>query len=709
MKERSWNRLAVPSAQMGLAALLSLGAVWVWSFAALPEARGEVLVPAGADWKYVDTGEDFGSWWRSPDLDDEDWSSGPAPLGFGEDTIATTLSYGPDPDNKFTTYYFRHTFMVDDPEAYSQLLLRVLRDDGVVVYLNDTEVYRNNMPAGELDSQTLAVTNVYGVAEQTYFPQWISGPLYSGANVLAVELHQAGRDSVDVDFDLELSAGSTVQITRGPYLQMRSATNVLVRWRTDQPTDSVIRCGTDLDNQALTFSDATPVTEHQLWLTGCQPETKYYYTVGGQGVTTAGATDTFFVTAPPIGASRPTRVWFVSDYGFQDDGEMSVRDSYFNYIAPVKPADVWLTGGDNDQNNGSDENDQISIFDIYKALLRNTPIWPALGNHDSYTSSVPGPYPFYDNFSLPANGECGGLPSGSEHYFSFDYGAIHFITMDSIDPSFSVSPDTAMIQWLRADLASTTQRWRIVYWHGPPYTKGSHDSDLTWDISSYMIQMRENVLPVLESYGVDLVLNGHSHVYERSYLLHGHYGYSGTFSETNKIDGGDGRETGDGAYHQRHGQGTVYVVAALGGRPATYPYSFYEGVHPAHRVSIPNLASPAPFNTPHFGSLVLDVNGDRLDFQFVDRDGAVLDYFTLQKEVSFRVTRVSRDADTLTLRWTSSPAECYRVEWRGTLSLPWQPVADQIPSQGPVTEWTGRVEPAAASGFYRVAVSTCTD
>ena len=677
-------------------ALLSLGLACLWSLTASLSAAATVLVPAGAEWKYADTGEDWGAWWRSPDMDDEGWPSGPAPLGFGEDITATTLSYGSDPDNKYTTYYFRHTFLVEDPEASSQLLLRVLRDDGVAVYLNDTEIFRNNLPDGELDSRTLALTNVYGAAERTYFPQRVSGPLFSGANVLAVELHQAGRDSIDLGFDLELSAGTTVQVTRGPYLQLRGSTNILVRWRTDVPTDSVIHCGTNLDSLDLTFSDATTVTEHQLWLTGFQPETKYYYTFGGSGVAAACGAETFFVTAPPAGASRPTRVWFVSDYGFKDEGEMSVRDSYFNYIAPVKPADVWLTGGDNDQTDGRDEYDQIAIFDIYSAVLRNTPIWPTLGNHDTYTLSVPGPYPFYDNFSLPTNGEAGGLPSGSEHYFSFDYGDIHFINLDSIDPVLSASPDSAMIQWLRADLASTTQRWRIAYWHGPPYTKGSHDSDSAWDISARMIQMRENVLPVLEAYGVDLVLNGHSHVYERSYLLHGHYGYSWTFSEAHKIDGGDGQEDGDGVYRQRNGQGTVYVVAALGGSPGGFNFG---SLHPAHRVNI----------APKFGSCVLDVNGDRLDFQFVDRDGNVLDYFTLQKEVPFRVTRFSRAIDALTLRWTSIPGQCYRVEWRENLSLPWQGIADLIPSQGDTTEWTGQVEGTAASGFYRVAVSTCGD
>ena len=81
-----------------------------------------------------------------------------------------------------------------------------------------------------------------------------------------------------------------------------------------------------------------------------------------------------------------------------------------------------------------------------------------------------------------------------------------------------------MLTWRENDLAETTQKWIIAYWHHPPYTKGSHNSDS----ESRLVDMRENALPILESSGVDLVLSGHSHSYERSYQLHGHYGTSGT-------------------------------------------------------------------------------------------------------------------------------------------------------------------------------------
>ena len=80
-------------------------------------------------------------------------------------------------------------------------------------------------------------------------------------------------------------------------------------------------------------------------------------------------------------------------------------------------------------------------------------------------------------------------------------------------------------QWLKQDLAANTLPWTVVYFHHPPYSKGSHNSDIEIEL----VNMRERVVPIFERYKVDLVLSGHSHSYERSYLLNGHYGQENTF------------------------------------------------------------------------------------------------------------------------------------------------------------------------------------
>ena len=119
-----------------------------------------------------------------------------------------------------------------------------------------------------------------------------------------------------------------------------------------------------------------------------------------------------------------------------------------------------------------------------------------------------------------------------------------------------------MMTWLQNDLAATNKKWIIAFWHHPPYTKGSHNSDTETEL----VQMRQNALPMLEAHGVDLVLTGHSHSYERSFLLDGHYGTSSTLTPAMKKDAGSGREDGTGAYEKatpiggQH-EGVVYAVA----------------------------------------------------------------------------------------------------------------------------------------------------
>jgi len=213
---------------------------------------------------------------------------------------------------------------------------------------------------------------------------------------------------------------------------------------------------------------------------------------------------------------------------------------------------------------------------------------------------------------LPREAQAGGTASGTEAYYSFNYGNMHFVCLDSYDSDRDPSGD--MLTWLQSDLAANTQPWLIAFWHHPPYTKGSHDSDNEGEL----IDMRENALPILESHGVDLVLTGHSHSYERSYYLNGHYGDSSTLVASMIVDNGDGQEDGDGAYTRATSSldGAVYVVAGSSGQTSGGSLD-----HPAMFVSLNEL-----------GSLVIDVDGTVMDVSFIDDTATVADYFTIQKQ-----------------------------------------------------------------------------
>jgi hypothetical protein len=174
------------------------------------------------------------------------------------------------------------------------------------------------------------------------------------------------------------------------------------------------------------------------------------------------------------------------------------------------------------------------------------PVWPTLGNHEgaSTTSGTCTPLgctagssgPYYEAFVLPAGAQAGGVASGTEAYYSFNYGNAHFISLNSYE--VSRSPSGPMATWLTADLAANAAQWTIAYWHHPPYSKGTHNSDSEVEL----IEMRENILPILEAAGVDVVLSGHSHIYERSFLIDAFYATPTTVpGDGDIVDAGDGR------------------------------------------------------------------------------------------------------------------------------------------------------------------------
>ena len=462
-----------------------------------------------------------------------------------------------------------------------------------------------------------------GAAEERVSRITCPAPVHPGPTIPShAEFWRATRDSGVAGDSAGGGAGeagaetqSPLSLKRGPYLQRGTSDGIVVRWRTDREGDAVVRYGPAPDDLRLEARDARALRDHEIPLSGLAPATRYYYSAGTSTQTLAGgAGELSFVTAPAPGTRSPVRIWALGDSGTADLNARRVRDAFRAFAGGGVP-DVWLMLGDNAYPNGTDAEYQAAVFDVYDDLLARAVLWPTLGNHDGQTAdSATQSGPYYDIFTLPSAGEAGGLPSGTEAYYSFDYADLHFICLDSYETDRS--PLGAMMTWLRADALSTRQDWTIAFWHHPPYSKGSHDSDREIEL----VQMRQAALPILEAAGVDLVLTGHSHSYERSFLLDGHYGSSFTLAPAMKKDSGDGRADGSGAYAKPTAgpaghEGAVYVVAGSSGQTSGGPLN-----HPAMYLSLNEL-----------GSLVLDVNGLRLDATFLDASGLARDHFTLLK------------------------------------------------------------------------------
>ncbi len=405
-------------------------------------------------------------------------------------------------------------------------------------------------------------------------------------------------------------------VVRGAYLQMGTSNAMTVRWRTSVATDSRVQFGTIQGSLTQTFDDATLTTEHEVRLTNLIAGARYFYSIGSTAQTLAGGdANHFFVTSPADGQAAPYRIWVLGDSGTADANAQAVRNAYLTYNGSTY-TNLLLMLGDNAYENGTDAEYQTAVFDMYSSVLRQTPLWSTVGNHDTAQSTnPPSSLPYFQMFTFPINAEAGGVASGTEKYYSFNYGNIHFICLDSMTSSRATNG--AMVSWLQNDLAQTIQPWIIAFWHHPPYTKGSHDSDT----ETQLAEMRANVLPTLESYGVDLVLSGHSHSYERSFLIDGHYGTSNTFTNAMKKNSGGGRLDIDGVYRKSAlspnlpNQGAVYAVAGSSGQISGGLLN-----HPAMFISLNNL-----------GSMILDVNGSRLDAKFLRENGTIADYFTIIK------------------------------------------------------------------------------
>ena len=428
----------------------------------------------------------------------------------------------------------------------------------------------------------------------------------------------------------QTSASAIVE--RGPYLQSGTSTSVIVKWRTDIATESVVNYGTLLDSLAINKTDKNSTTEHQVTLYNLLPNTKYYFNIGTQKevLSESVSGDMYVITAPKIGTDQFVRAWILGDSGTDTKGQREVRDAYYNYVETASKntdkTDMILFLGDNAYNTGTDIEYQIALFDVYNEMLKKSVAWSCIGNHDGYTAdSKTQSGPYYDVFTFPKKAESGGIASGTEAYYSFNYANIHFIVLDSHQSSRAVGD--AMYNWALTDIQNTKQDWIVTLFHHPAYSKGSHDSD----IEDKLIEMRENFMPMLEANGIDLVLSGHSHSYERSYFLNGHHGFSNTFNSKQTTKGGntvgkkgngDGKIDGNGAYKKTNKatEGAVYITTASTGQISGGDLN-----HKAMFISLNKL-----------GSCVMEVENDgkggqNLTVKFIRENNEIDDYFTINK------------------------------------------------------------------------------
>src|SRR6188508_956154 len=444
--------------------------------------------------------------------------------------------------------------------------------------------------------------------------------------------------------------GYRPELLRGPYLQVATSNSIIVRWRTNELDVSFVRFGTTLGKLDQLAGNSYRTREHIVTLTGLKPQTKYYYLIEGFKDTIQGDENNYFTTLPVTGSDGKYRVGIFGDCGTNISNQTDTRDQIEKYLGN-DPLTAWILLGDDAYSWGTDNDFQEGFFEPYKkSFLKRSPLYPAPGNHDyrdePYASEIAqrsGEIDYYKVFTMPTKGEAGGLPSHTSAYYSFDIGNVHFLSLDSQGSEeygrrlFDTT--STQVRWVKADLdANKNKEWVVVYWHHPPYSMGSHNSDT----ETQMRKIRENFITILERYGVDLILCGHSHAYERSKLMQGHYGLEATFSPekyllSNSSGYYDGSENSCPYIKDASGKGTVYVVSGSSGRVDYGQRSF------------PHDAMPFA-DTLNGGACILEVESNRLDLKWICADGKIRDHFTMMKDVNSRSVIKIRKGEKATLK-----------------------------------------------------------
>lgn len=485
-----------------------------------PDRGARIL--EGALWRYfkgtsTPAAQGTNQWYHGA-FDDSAWL-GPAPSGFGygdcDDETELTDMLG-----SYTTVFTRRTFVVTNTASISHLTLAVDYDDGLVAYINGIEVARRNVAAGTVSHTTVALGNhesSRGETGDNPQPRELitlnPSLLVNGTNIIAVSGHNISSGSSDFTLIAELHPNAS--LVRGPFVQMPDPGNkATVAWSTAALVDGAVDYGLDLTYSSGTVSNGALVRDHAIVLPGLQPGTSYFYRVRSNGeVLSAGNT---LITR--ANTNQAFRFVVIGDHGQGTDAMNNIASRINNRI----DFDLLLTVGDNiygDAKNGCNVDGAPGWYDpywfrLYGATMKRVPTFPALGNHDKDTAN--GQYQV-DYFYSPTNGPAGQI----EKNYSFDYGNIHFIVIDS-DPfqNNETAVMAAITSWLSNDVANTTQPWKMALYHHPAFTsQGSHNDN---------VRVKEQIIPILKAGGVQYIFQGHNHFYERINAINGiHYSTCG--------------------------------------------------------------------------------------------------------------------------------------------------------------------------------------
>ncbi|CAI6148710.1 MAG: 3',5'-cyclic adenosine monophosphate phosphodiesterase CpdA [uncultured Sulfurimonas sp.] len=404
---------------------------------------------------------------------------------------------------------------------------------------------------------------------------------------------------------IDVAYGSWQFVKRQPYLVAQTQTSMAIKWQTPKSEVGKVLYGLTPDTLSHTLNEEETSKKHSLTLDKLNKCTQYYYKV----ISTSLNIDNNGRHFRTLCEEKPTqRLWVIGDSGKLGADQREVYAQLYKYIQnDFKELDMWLLLGDNAYSSGTQKQFNKTLFKPFIELVKRYTPWAVAGNHDARR------WAFYDIFDFPTNAEAGGTASGHEEFYSVEDANLHLIVLDS--ETVSRADDGDMAEWLRKDLHANKKPWVIVAFHTPPYSDGGHKSDSDWDSRGRLKDMRETFVPIFDAYGVDLVLSGHSHGYERSKLIIKHLGKSDTFSAQNIVQ--DKKTDYTKSLMQKKNSGTIYQVCGSSAKLDGATYS-----HPA-----------LPYSLKEMGSLIIELTPTTLTSKFVNINGKIADEFKITKNL----------------------------------------------------------------------------
>jgi hypothetical protein len=338
----------------------------------------------------------------------------------------------------------------------------------------------------------------------------------------------------------------------GPYIINTSRRDLLICWTTDaaDSASSEVKIGTSTTtlNQsyrstvAPTLNGALNRYLHRVRVTGLSPLTKYFYTVGRIGIPiTPASNNLYFWTVPLIGDnSAKRRFWVHADAGIGSNSVLLTGFNNFNSSNPngTNRVDGIISIGDNAYGSGDITEYQNNFFNNWEPILKNANLFIAQGNHDYATNSTLSPMSSivcFNYFGYSRYTETGGIAPFSPRFYSWDYGNIHFISLDGYhlstidDPSSSLDVNSTQMRWLKNEIEfynkeklAGRKKWLIVICHFPAFSDSGHRTYN--DSSTQGTNFRNRFVSILNQGDVDLVLYGHDHNYYRTWFFHDYTG-----------------------------------------------------------------------------------------------------------------------------------------------------------------------------------------